>query len=228
MPKVTIASIYPVERVEERPKYRGLPYVLVAAPKGEVTYLGIEDEIQYVRVPLTDNSTMPRTVSARDIANDLVRCWTTNGRFMDPNSHPGIWICAGDVATPEEIRVAEEIQAAYFGKEVEWADGMHRDKKTVGINKGPRVAARWLMLDREWLNEMTANSIVSCRYCGKSISAMAVVCPVCANIVDPARFAALKAADEVAMRTAPIVSTGPPAMPPPAAAILPKHVPARQ
>lgn len=217
MPKVTIASISPLERVEERPKYRGLPYVLAAAPKGSVVYLAVEDEIQHVRVPLTDNKTMPRTVAAVDIANDLIRCWTTNGRFMNPQCHPGIWICAGDAATPEEIRSAEEVQTAYFNKEVEWADGMHQNKKTQGINEGARIAARWLLLEREWLHTMTANSIVTCPYCGKSIPANVPVCNVCSNIVNPAQYAELKRkeAEVLAGNTPPFAPPIPPPLEPP-------------
>jgi hypothetical protein len=149
---------------------------------------------------------MPRTVAARDIANDLVRCWTTNGRFMNPSCHPGIWICVGEEASPEEIRSAEEIQTAYFNKEVEWADGMHQNKKTQGINDGPRMAARWLLLEREWLHTMTANSIVTCPYCGKSIPANVPVCNVCSNIVNAKQYAELKKRDAEAMEA----TMGPP------------------
>jgi hypothetical protein len=195
MPTVTIASIYPIERVAERPKYRGLPYVIPAAPKGEVVYLTVDDEVQQLKIPLSD-MTVPQTVFANDIANCLVSGWTGNGPLMAPGQQPGITVIAGTAATPEEKLAMEEAQTQYFMRWVEWADGMERDKKASGITALARVACRWLLLEREWLREITAGSIIPCRFCGKSISVGAVVCPICANIVDPKRYAALKAAND--------------------------------
>mgnify|MGYP001558679359 CR=1 FL=1 len=222
MPKVTIASIYPLERIEERPKYRGLPYVLPAAPKGSVSYLGVEDEIQQVRVPLTESTTIPQTVYARDIANDLLRCWTTNGRFMNPQCHPGIWICAGDVATPEEVQSAMEVQTAYFHQEVDWADGMHRDKKTQGINPGARMAATWLGLEKEWLHP---TAVATCQFCGKPIPKNVPVCHQCGNVVNAVLFAELKRRGEAEVAEA-MKNAQSPLAPPPLTANFPKH-PAR-
>lgn len=210
MPNLTIASIFPMELTEERPKYRGLPYILAAAPKGSVSYLIVTDETQEVHVPLTEK-TMPRTVPARDIVNDLVRCWTTNGRFMNPDCHPGIVIIAGDVATPEEILEMERVQVPYFRAEVDWADGMHRDKKTQGINPGARVACQWLGLEKEWLHP---TAVTTCPYCGKPIPQNVPVCHLCGNIVNPKQYAELKRqADEV--MAAVMEPTVAPLVPPP-------------
>ena len=132
---------------------------------------------------------MPRTVPAQDIANDLIKCWTLNGRFMNPECHPGVMLIAGETATPEEIRAMEAVQRNYFTKEVDWADVMHRDKKTQGINQGARVACEWLGYEKEWLHP---TAITNCPFCGKAIPQNVPVCHLCGHIVNPAQYAALK------------------------------------
>lgn len=123
------------------------------------------------------------------LANDLVNEWSKQCLHGNMGG-PGVLVCAGEEPTSEEIDacVAQQTRWADYictKAEEEWING----RKT-NIGDVERDAARWLGRDAEyeWVSDRGTFRNIACPLCSKPVSASAVVCPHCSNVINFERY----------------------------------------
>ena len=122
---------------------------------------------------LGDNRRFPFTISARDIADDLLQ---------DLHDH-GVFVCAGARPSGEELATATERRNAYYHNlisdgDLMWARG-HSYRE---ISDMHRRAAISLGVEREWAYVPTKT--IDCPACGEKLKAGVAVCKHCRAILD--------------------------------------------
>lgn len=137
------------------------PYVLVMiTARGDAIDLG-------------DNRRFPFTISARDIADDLLQ---------DLHDH-GVFVCAGPRPTCEELAAANERRNNYYQKLIAEGDTMWaRGHSFREISDMHRRAAISLGIEREWAYVPTKT--IDCPACGEKLKAGVAVCRHCGAILD--------------------------------------------
>lgn len=120
---------------------------------------------------------------------DLVNEWAENALGADKGG-PGIFCCAGDEPTAEELERAFARQTAWADHicllaEIEWING-----RKGNVSKLQREAAHWLgrAAEYEWVSDRGTVRVTFCPMCAQSIDGRAIVCPKCHNIVDFTRY----------------------------------------
>lgn len=195
----TICSVYFRDCVAYRPyKPRdretghNTRFFLPAAPRDGYTLLQIEEMDELQRLS-SDFAPFNAQVSAGSIARDLMNEWGGNAPG-DEHGGPGIFICAGNEPTEEELKRARARQARWCqwlvnGAQGEWINGNRNNIKDLH-----RAAAVWLGMERfEWLKEPEQAKTKKCPLCSSQIDGDAMVCPVCRHIIDARRFYAAQA-----------------------------------
>jgi hypothetical protein len=140
---------------------KGEPYALVLiTSRGDVIDLG-------------DNRRFPFTISAREIAEDLLQ---------DLHDH-GIFVCAGARPTEEELAAAIARRDAYYHRligegDTLWARG-HSFREISDLH---RRAAMALGVEREWA--YVPLRLSECPACGEKVKTGVAVCKHCGAILD--------------------------------------------
>ena len=124
-------------------------------------------------IDLGDNRRFPFTISARDIAEDLLQ---------DLQEH-GIFVCAGARPTPEELATATERRNHYYQGliaegDMMWARG-HSYREISDLH---RRAAISLGVEREWA--YVPMRTMECPVCGEKVKTGVAVCRHCQAILD--------------------------------------------
>jgi hypothetical protein len=124
-------------------------------------------------IDLGDNRRFPFTISARDIAEDLLQ---------DLQEH-GIFVCTGARPTDEELTTATERRSRYYQGliaegDMMWARG-HSYREISDLH---RRAAISLGVEREWA--YVPMRTVECPVCGEKVKAGVAVCRHCQAILD--------------------------------------------
>jgi len=124
-------------------------------------------------IDLGDNRRFPFTISARDIAGDLLQ---------DLHDH-GIFVCAGARPTDDELSSARERRNRYYQGliaegDMMWARG-HSFREISDLH---RRAAISLGIEREWA--YVPMRTMDCPVCGEKIKANVAVCKHCHGILD--------------------------------------------
>ena len=122
---------------------------------------------------LGDNRRFPFTISAREIAEDLLQ---------DLHDH-GIFVCAGARPTPEELRIAVERRDAYYQRlvgdgDTMWARG-HSFREISDLHRRAAIA---LGVEREWA--YVPMRMVDCPACAEKVKPGVAVCRHCHAILD--------------------------------------------
>ena len=129
-------------------------------------------------IDLGDNRRFPFTITAREIADDLLQ---------DLHDH-GIFVCAGPRPTAEELAAAVERRDAYYQKligegDVMWARG-HSFREISDLHRRAAIA---LGVEREWAYvPMRMND---CPACGEKVKPSVAVCKHCGAILDAEKAA---------------------------------------
>lgn len=119
-------------------------------------------------------------VLAERIAHDVVQDYTERIPGWASDQHLGVFVCAGERATPEEIATAVAKQDKFYAHSVEIADTQYRrDGTAKNIRTLARESAIALKLDRVWLYEVKSSDTKTCPECGESIKATANTCKHC-------------------------------------------------
>jgi hypothetical protein len=145
---------------------KGEPYaLLLITSRGDVIDLG-------------DNRRFPFTISAREIADDLLQ---------DLQDH-GIFVCSGARPTIEELAAATARRDAYYHRligegDTLWARG-HSFREISDLH---RRAAMALGVEREWAYVPMRMS--ECPACGEKVKAGVAVCKHCHAILDAEKAA---------------------------------------
>jgi len=127
---------------------------------------------------LGDNRRFPFTISARDIAEDLLQ---------DLHDH-GIFVCAGARPTAEELAAATTRRDNYYHALISDGDTMWaRGHSFREISDLHRRAAIALGVEREWAYVPTRMS--DCPACGEKLKPGVAVCRHCGAILDAEKAA---------------------------------------
>jgi len=156
---LTIASIFPLPLKEVRPLYQPEnTFALEAALPGEVKYLVVGDAQQpeyrgYGR-------TTPETITALEIAKDLVKCWTQNFSGVDSNvARPGVIILRGKTIEPDEMKLLNDLQNEFARRMVVEADKFETDGRRDKITNKHRVLADWIgVKGKPWPEQLSNGS----------------------------------------------------------------------
>lgn len=129
-------------------------------------------------IDLGDNRRLPFTISAREIAEDLLQ---------DLQDH-GIFVCAGPRPTSEELAAATARRDAYYHRligegDTLWARG-HSFREISDLH---RRAALAMGVEREWAYVPMRMS--ECPACGEKVKTGVAVCKHCHAILDAEKAA---------------------------------------
>lgn len=145
---------------------KGEPYVLLLiTSRGDVIDLG-------------DNRRFPFTISAREIAEDLLQ---------DLQDH-GVFVCAGPRPSAEELAAATARRDAFYHRliadgDTMWARG-HSFREISDLHRRAAIA---LGVEREWAYVPLRMS--ECPACGEKVKTGVAVCKHCHAILDAEKAA---------------------------------------
>lgn len=185
--KVTICSIYPGKILPvKRPLY-GKTFVIEPGTTEKPFYLVVDDCFQSVYFGESIGERRARELAGR-VAQDIVNevCSMLSDSDAQADAFPGIFICAGDVATPEEIAIHAARQERYMRRQVSTARELHRMSLNHRISANMQIAARELDVHgEEWQEEYESSGMVPCPWCQKRIPAAAKKCAHCGEWTKP-------------------------------------------
>jgi len=127
-----------------------------------------------------DKRVLPLEISAREIAED--HCREINSDAGE-NSFLGVFVCAGDTPTEEELRRARARLEEFYRALVAAADReWERSHSFLFINDLERRAAAHLGLEKEWFYQERETQ--ECPGCGERVKPGVAVCKTCNAILD--------------------------------------------
>jgi hypothetical protein len=156
----------PPSSPQREPEAPNLPYsLLLITARGDAIDLG-------------DNRRFPFTISAREIAEDLLQ---------DLRDH-GVFVCTGPRPTEGELSAARDRRDAFYHQLVADGDSMWaRGHSFREISDLHRRAAIGLGIEREWA--YVPVRMADCPACGEKVKPGVAVCRHCRAILDPERAA---------------------------------------
>lgn len=141
--------------------------------EGAVSYALLLITARGDAIDLGDNRRFPFTISAREIAEDLLQ---------DLHDH-GVFICAGPRPTAEELAAATSRRDAYYHRLIAEGDTLWaRGHSFREISDMHRRAAIALGIEREWA--YVPIRLADCPACGEKVKAGVAVCKHCGAILD--------------------------------------------
>lgn len=187
----TIVSIWPMPLTAYRPRFTPVSnYDITAAPMGGFSTLKVTDQQEFDY--LGAQRTVKTVVPVDELAQDLIRSWQritygdsgAVGVFVWPkDTEP----TEAEVLASPEFAAAKEQQDALMRNIVITARELFKNNQQKAIGLLHYTAAAWLQIEgEEWQgNTMSRDKTKECIYCRAFISAAAVICPKCTQIVDP-------------------------------------------
>jgi len=134
-----------------------------------------------------DKRTLPLAITAREIAEDL--CREVNSDAGE-NSFLGVFVCAGNVPTEEELRDARARLEDFYRALVAAADReWERSHSFLFIHDVQRRAAGHLGLRKEWYYQ--SRETEECPGCGERVKPGVAVCKTCHAVLDRDKALAL-------------------------------------
>jgi hypothetical protein len=152
-------------------------YHIPGCPKGQA-YALLLVTARGDALDLGDNRRFPFTISAREIAEDLLQ---------DLQDH-GVFVCAGARPTNDELAAAATRRDAYYHRLIAEGDTLWaRGHSFREISDMHRRAAIALGVEREWAYVPTRTA--ECPACGEKIKQGVAVCKHCHAILDTEKAA---------------------------------------
>jgi hypothetical protein len=134
-----------------------------------------------------DKRTLPLQISAREIAEDICREINSDA---GERSYLGVFVCAGDAPSEEELRGARENLDGFYRALVAAADReWERSHSYLFIHDLQRRAAANLGLEKEWFYR--ARETAECPGCGERVKPNVAVCKTCHAVLDREKAVAL-------------------------------------
>jgi hypothetical protein len=134
-----------------------------------------------------DKRTLPLAITAREIAEDL--CREVNSDAGE-NSFLGVFVCAGNIPTEEELRGAHSRLEQFYRALVASADReWERSHSFLFIHDVQRRAAGHLAVKREW--HYQSRETAECPGCGERVKPNVAVCKTCGALLDREKALAL-------------------------------------
>ena len=179
-PKEDMAATVSIASVSDQDWYISRThgtYHIPACAKGE-PYALLLITARSDALDLGDNRRFPFTISAREIAEDLLQ---------DLRDH-GIFVCSGPRPTSDELQAATQRRDAFYQRLVQDADTMWaRGHSFREISDMHRRAAIALGAEREWA--YVPLRLEDCPLCGEKVKAGVAVCKHCHGILDEEKAA---------------------------------------
>lgn len=152
-------------------------YHIPACPKGE-PYALLLITARNDALDLGDNRRFPFSISAREIAGDLLQ---------DLHDH-GVFVCDGPRPTTEELSEARARRDAFYHRLISDADTMWaRGHSFREISDMHRRAALAMGAEREWA--YVPVQMTECPACGEKVKQGVAVCKHCRAILDEEKAA---------------------------------------
>lgn len=127
-----------------------------------------------------DKRTIPLAITAREIAEDLCREINSDA---GERSFLGVFVCAGDAPTEDELRGARAKLDEFYRALVAAADReWERSHSFLFIHDLQRRAAANLGLEKEWHYQVRETA--ECPGCGERVKPNVAVCKSCGAILD--------------------------------------------
>jgi hypothetical protein len=134
-----------------------------------------------------DKRTLPLPITAREIADDICREINSDA---GENSFLGVFVCAGDSPSEEELRSAQRKLDEFYRVLVAAADReWERSHSFLFIHDLQRRAAAKLGLEKEWHYQVRETA--ECPGCGTRVKPGVAVCKSCGAILDREKALAL-------------------------------------
>src|SRR5579872_4691224 len=134
-----------------------------------------------------DKRSLPLAISAREIADDICREINSDA---GENSFLGVFVCAGESPTAEELRSAQQRLEDFYRGLVAAADReWERSHTFLFIHDLQRRAASRLGLEKEW--HYQARETLECPGCGERLKPGVAVCKSCGAILNREKAAEL-------------------------------------
>ena len=134
-----------------------------------------------------DKRTLPLAITAREIAEDICREINSDA---GENSFLGVFVCAGNAPTEDELRGARARLEEFYHAMVAAADReWERSHSFLFIHDLQRRAAGHLGLNKEWYYQ--ARETAECPGCGERVKPGVAVCKSCGAILDREKALAL-------------------------------------
>jgi hypothetical protein len=148
-----------------------------ACPKGEL-YAILLITNRGDALDLGDNRRFPFTISAREIAADLIQ-------DLEPH---GIFVSAGARPSEDEIATAQATRLEWYQQLVAEGDTMWaRGHSYREISDMHRRAALSLGVERDWA--FVPQKLIECPVCGEKVKPQVAVCKHCKAVLDPEKAA---------------------------------------
>ena len=129
-------------------------------------------------IDLGDNRRFPFTISARQIAADLIQ-------DLEPH---GIFVCTGARPTEAELAAAQVRRQEWYQQLIAEADIMWaRGHSYREISDMHRRAALSLGIERDWA--FVPQKMIECPACGEKVKPQVAVCRHCKAVLDPEKAA---------------------------------------
>ena len=134
-----------------------------------------------------DKRTLPLHITAREIAEDICREINSDA---GEQSYLGVFVCAGEELTTEELRAANERLDEFYRALVGAADReWERSHSFLFIHDLQRRAASHVGLEKEW--HYQARETEECPGCGDRVKPGVAVCKSCRAILNREKALAL-------------------------------------
>ena len=134
-----------------------------------------------------DKRTLPLAITAREIAEDICREINSDA---GERSFLGVFVCAGEAPTAQELRDAQEKLDEFYRALVAAADReWERSHSFLFIHDLQRRAASRLGLDKEW--HYQARETEECPGCGERVKPGVAKCKSCGAILNQEKALAL-------------------------------------
>jgi len=161
-------------------------FTIAAAEPGEYQTLVVNDVHE-----MQSNGSQQRfqtPVFADALAADLVSQWRDN-KIAGEYGRPGVFVCAGDAPTPEELTRERFIQDTWCEKLCNEAES-HWVKGDRGlVSELHRSAAKYLGRESyEWVHAVGMVKLVACPICAVKVDSTAIICKECGNPIDLDRW----------------------------------------
>ncbi len=163
-------------------------YEIEAVPRGEYRTLKVHDAFQREYVGGRVYIGVPVPGGGKAIAHDVVREFA-DGTLLSAFGGPGVFVCAGDEPTAEELKTARTKQARWCRALINQAQGDWIRGKRDHIHEGSifHRAAEFMGETYEWMKPPEQISPASCPYCGSQVPSGVPVCATCGRTIDPVR-----------------------------------------
>lgn len=131
-------------------------------------------------IDLGDKRTLDVPIGAREIAEDICNEINSDG---GEGSFFGVFVCAGDAPTQEELGEARRKLGEFYRRQVVLADQeWERSHNYTLISDLQRRALRWLKIEKDWAYD--PKPMADCPACGERVKAGVAVCRFCGAVLD--------------------------------------------